>query len=100
MKTRRGNIIYCTTLFLFTFFIWRLLYSDQYLDYDINYGAIILAFLLSILSTIILTIIWFKARHLIKLNSLITILFLLTSSPLTVGTVIYFYQSLFGRLVS
>jgi hypothetical protein len=92
------KIIYLTTLFLLTLFIWRQLYSAQFLEYDDNYGVLISTFLLSVLATIILTILWFKARTFIKQNSLPTILFLLANSPLTIALVFCFYHDLFGQL--
>ena len=92
------KIIYLTTLILLTVFIWRQLYSAQFLEYDDNYGVLISTFLLSVFSTIILTILWFKARTFIKQNSLATALFILASSPLTIALVFYFYHDLFGQL--
>lgn len=92
------KIIYSATLFLLAVFIWRLLYSAQFLEYDENYGVLIAAFLLSLLATTFPAILWFKARSFIWQNSVATILFLLAASPLTVALVFYFYNHLFQHL--
>ena len=99
MKTQTIlKIIYVTTLFLVTVFIWQQLYSAQLLEYDENYGVLISTFLLSALATLILIILWFKARTFIEQNSFATILFLFMSSPLTLIFIFYFYHEIFGKL--
>ncbi len=92
------KIIYVTTLFLLTVFIWHQLYSAQLLEYDENYGVLISTFLLSVLATLFLTILWFKARTFIEQNSFVTILFLFMSSPLILLFIFYFYHEIFGKL--
>lgn len=99
MKTQTIiKIIYVTTLFLLTVFIWLQMYSAQFLAYDENYGVLITSFSLSVLASLVLTILWFKARTFIEQNSFATILFLFMSSPFALIFVFYFYHDIFGKL--
>ena len=98
MNKMHIKYIYLVLLFLLTIGIWWNLYSSQFLEYDENWGVIITVFLLSIVATLVLIAIWFKARVFIKQNSLVTIVFLILNSPLTIGVIIYNYQDIFGHL--
>jgi len=76
--------------------IWYLIFEAKYLEYDLNFGNLIVGFILSICTTIGLSIIWFKFENLIKQNIISVILFLLTCSPITLAIVILNYQRIFG----
>jgi hypothetical protein len=92
------KIIYLIILFLLTIIIWEQLYSAQFLEYDNNYSSLIFSFIISVLASIGLIVLWFKARAFIKQNSLVTVLFLLANSPITIAVVFYFYHAIFGHL--
>jgi len=99
MKTQTTlKIIYVTILFLLTVFIWKQLYSAQFLEYDKNYGSLISIFILSIVASIFLVIMWFKTRNFIEDNSFATILFVVMTSPVTLMFIFYFYHDIFGKL--
>lgn len=88
--------VYMVMLFLATTFIWWQIYTVQFLPYDENYGAMIAAVIVSVGSTIIIQILWMKFRSFIKRNALITIVFLVINSPVTIVPVLLNYKTLFG----
>lgn len=88
--------VYSITLLMLTFIIWYVIYSAQFLEYDENWGNIILSFLVSIFSSIgILILFWIK-RDLIKDCRWQTIMFLLVCSPLTLYFIVMNYEFIFG----
>jgi hypothetical protein len=75
--------------------IWGFMVMAKFAEYDKNYGYAIYAFFLSLFITIAIVFFWFKYKTLIKLNGFITILFLITSSPLT----LFLFIELYGRFI-
>lgn len=84
------------TLLTVSIFIWYLLYTAQTLPYDENYGNLILSFILSCLATAAILLLWVKYEKLIRQNIISVILFLFSSSPLTIALVIFNYQLFFN----
>ncbi|MCO4293173.1 hypothetical protein NF867_09880 [Solitalea sp. MAHUQ-68] len=93
---KRLSLIFYFSLLILTIFIWRLIYSARFLDYDDNYGQLIFAFTVSTVSIIAISVLWFRNKSFIKKSIWATMLYFLTSSPLTVGLAIIYYSDLFG----
>jgi len=91
------NKLYVFSLVLAFITIWILMVKAKYAEYDSNYGYAIYALLVSFGLTFFLLILWFNMRQLIKNNSMITIFFLLTSSPLSIYFCIYLYGIFVGQ---
>src|SRR6185436_10750087 len=88
-----GFTIVCAII---TFWIWQKLYNAQFLQYDNNYGELIVAFLISIVSNLLIISTWFWEREILKKNQIPFLLFFITSSPITIAIVIFNYTSIFG----
>lgn len=76
--------------------IWRLLYLAQFEAYDDNIASLIIAFLISLLSFSILIFLWFRKRKAMLQFRFETMVFVIISSPLTVGLAIIYYFEIFG----
>lgn len=96
MRNRLLNILYIIVLAIITYKIWTLAYKAQFLEYDDNFANIILAFLISIFSNISIGLLWWKFREFIKRNQLVTITFLIVSSPLLLFICVSNYTEIFG----
>lgn len=88
--------IYILSLVSITAFIWVQVYRAGLLPYDENFEVLILVFLLSV--TVLVTGIIFLIRKtkLIQQNLLLTALFLIVNSPLTIVFVVMQYEFIFG----
>ncbi|RLD43127.1 MAG: hypothetical protein DRI86_10545 [Bacteroidetes bacterium] len=91
------NRIYQIGLIGFFIFEWYLMYQAKQAEYDVNYGFAIYAFLLSLIVLAILLVAWFFKRDVIKSNMLITVVYLTTSSPLSIFLFIEFYGRFIGQ---
>ena len=92
----RQRLIYTTLLTVLSFIIWRLLYTAQFEEYDDNMANILLAFFISVLGLALLTFMWFRWRKLIRHLWLETLIFIVVSSPITIGLSIIYYSEIFG----
>ena len=89
------NKIYNSSLIGAGLFIWTLIIKAKHAQYDLNFGHAIHAFLLSLGAGIIILFLWIKIRQLIKDNLLITLIFLLTSSPVS----LFLFIEMYGRFI-
>lgn len=76
--------------------IWMLLKNAGELPYDDNYGVLFLALIASLLACILILFYFFKARKTLFRNRIITLLFLLSSSPISLFYVCTQYKEIFG----
>lgn len=98
MNHRLIQITYTSILVSLAVFIWSNIYHAQFMPYDENYGALIGAFLASLVASLAILLLWWRGSRILEECRIITILFLVTSSAVTVGVVIFNYNSLFGHL--
>jgi hypothetical protein len=91
-----SKLIYFFILTCFTATIWIQIYSAQFLNYDDNWGQLLIAFLISFMVTTVALIFWFKKNEMIRENKSATILFLVLNNPMTVVLVIFNYTEIFG----
>jgi len=71
--------------------------AAKFAKYDNNYGYAIFALLASIFMTFSVVIIWLVNRQTVKSSMALTILFLITSSPISLFLFVYFYEDFVGR---
>jgi hypothetical protein len=64
--------------------VWLFMTGAKHAEYDDNILFFCLAVLISFTATILITLAAIFKRHLVKASALITILFILTSSPLAI----------------
>lgn len=76
--------------------IWMLLKNAGELPYDENYGLLFLALIASLLACILILFYFFKAQKALFKNRIITLLFLLSSSPISIFYVCTQYKEIFG----
>ena len=88
--------IYIITLMLLTSFVWTQLYNAQFLDYDDNFGQLIMIFLGSIALLAVGSIMIIKKAKIVRSNLVISMLFLVINSPITVVWVAVNYEIVFG----
>ena len=79
-----------------TIFIWAQLYRAQFLDYDLNFGQLIVVFLISVILLVLGIVLLFRKTKIVKDNLVTTIVFLLLNSPLTIVVVVMNYEKIFG----
>jgi hypothetical protein len=84
------------TLILLTALIWEQLYSAQFLEYDENFGQLIEIFLVSTALLVNGIVMIVKNSELVRTNLIVSILFLLINSPLTIFLVVSNYDTIFG----
>jgi hypothetical protein len=72
--------------------VWVFMTAAKHAEYDTNYVFFASAVLISLLATLFIILAAIFKRHLVKASALITILFIITSSPLG----IYFLLELAG----
>jgi hypothetical protein len=90
-------IIYILALVLLTAFIWGQVYSAQFLRYDDNFGQLIMTFLASTAILITGIIMIAKKIFVVRTNLILSVVFLIINSPLTVFLVVMNYEVIFGR---
>jgi uncharacterized membrane protein (Fun14 family) len=90
------NIYKIGVVFLFTA-TWALMIVAKKAEYDVNYVLAIYAFLLSLLGVIIIGVGWFKKRGVVKINKILTVAFLISSSPISIILFVYLYGQLIGQ---
>lgn len=76
---------------------WSLLYQAGDLPYDDNVAVILMAFLLSVLVTSGLIFLFFRKMTLLKKHLISIIVFLITSSPISLFWVMTNYEFIFGK---
>jgi hypothetical protein len=84
-------------MFILSAFIWYNVYMAKISEYDENYGYIIWALVMSTLATISFAIFSFKRRTFFLNHKVLSILFFVLNSPITIFVVVYIYSILFGQ---
>ena len=84
------NKLYDFSLIIPSILIWSLMIGVKYADYDTNVVFFGLAALLSLASTLAIVVISISKWQIIKDSALVTIIFLVTSSPLSIYLFIEF----------
>lgn len=72
--------------------IWYQLHLAKNEQYDANYGLAISAFLISLVVTVVIICLWFFKKEFLRRNKMLTMFFIITSSPITIITYIEFYN--------
>lgn len=80
--------------------IWNSFYQAKDLPYDENYANILGGLSLSLLSVIGLLILFFKKREIIKNNLIAVLLFLITSSPISLYYALINFDYIFGKALA
>jgi len=80
--------------------IWNSFYQAKDLPYDENYGNILVGLSLSFLSSIGLIILFFKNRNIIQNNLLTVLIFIITSSPISLYYILINFESIFGKALN
>jgi len=88
--------IYILTLLLLTTFIWVQIYRAQFLPYDENFGLLIMIFLISVALLVTGIILLIRKTKLVRQNLILTILFLIINSPVTIFLAVMEYEFIFG----
>lgn len=96
MKTVLTNTIYCGVLIISAWAIWYYVWLAHTLEYDENFGAIIFAMIFSMVLTLSVALMWFWKKALIIQNKIMSLLFLITASPITILGFIYVYERVSG----
>jgi hypothetical protein len=78
---------------------WQLIREAGYLPYDYNYSNILFAFFIAIFNLTLLLLFFWKKRNLFYQNRIVTLLWILTSSPISFYYVCTHYQQFFGQLL-
>jgi len=81
---------------LLTSFVWIQLYNAQFLEYDDNFGQLIIVFLGSVALLVVGSITIIKKTKIVRSNLVVSIVFLVINSPLTVAWVAMNYEIVFG----
>lgn len=84
------------TLVLLTAFIWGQVYTAQFLEYDENFGQLIMAFLISMALLIVGIVVILRKVKLVMNNLILSIGFLFINSPFTIFFVVMNYPMIFG----
>lgn len=88
----RKSKLYDFLLIIPSILIWVLMCLGKFVPYDDNIILLGLALLISFIVSVSIVLTWFFKRQLIKESALVTILFLITSSPFS----IYFFIEILG----
>lgn len=80
--------------------IWFLFYKAGDLPYDDNYANLLVAFLLSILTSLGLLFLFFKNRKILCTNLTIILVFLISSSPISLFYLALYYEEIFGKILA
>jgi hypothetical protein len=88
--------IYILALLLLTIFIWGQIYSAQFLPYDENFGRLIVTFFISVALLVTGIVLLILRIEVVRRNLLLTILFLVINSPVTVVWIVLEYEAIFG----
>ena len=83
-------------LFFLSVVIWTLIVFAGHLEYDLNYGFLILSFIVSFISTLLLFLFWILNWKKIKSILIEGTLFLFFCSPITLFYIFCNYFKLFG----
>jgi hypothetical protein len=88
--------IYSLTLVLLTAFIWVQVYRAGLLPYDENFGVLIMMFPCSIALLVTGIILLIRKTKLIRQNVIVSVLFFIINSPVTIFMVVMEYEVIFG----
>lgn len=88
------NIFYVVS----TIYIWTYLILAKYQEYDENWASVIHAFISSLIFFVIIFTLINVRRHFMIDNYYPTIIYFITSSPVTIGLVILNYGNTIGKL--
>ncbi len=92
------KLIYRTTIILLIAIIWLHTYWAHQDEYDENYGDFIYGLLISTIASIVIAILWLKRKDFVRESKGITLLFYLTSSPLSIVLFINTFVEITGQL--
>lgn len=87
-------------LFFNTVFIWLSLKSAGHLPYDDNYATLLLSLIASILGCIVILYFCLKKRRSLLKNWVVVIVFLITSSPISILYACSYYKEIFGMTLA
>lgn len=90
-------MIYKGLLIIAAIVIWSLLIMAKLAEYDMNYGFFIFALIASIIMSIFIIGVGFARKQIIKSSMYSTILFLITSSPISLFVFVWLYQDYIGQ---
>jgi hypothetical protein len=88
-------VIYILILLLLTVLIWVVLYRAQFLEYDLNFGQLMMAFLISGGLCILGIVLLLRKIKIVRANLVITLVFLLVNSPPVIIVVAMNYEEIF-----
>jgi hypothetical protein len=86
------RILLCTTAIV----TWILLWISGITQYDTNYVFFLIAVLISGLGTISVGVMFLAERAIVMDNRLLSFVFILSSSPLSLIIFVFFYSEVFG----
>lgn len=75
---------------------WSVIYQAQFLEYDLNWSNLLSAFALSCIAFITIISLFFFRRRILLDSKIITILYLIINSPITIAIVIINYHAFFN----
>lgn len=90
-------MIYKNLLLAATIIIWSLMTAAKFAEYDTNYAYAIFALIVSLLTVFLIIISWFVSKSSVKSSSALTVLFLFTSSLVSLFLFVSFYEDYVGR---
>lgn len=90
-------LIYRAIILVTTFFIWLFLSASRYAKYDDNYALAGIALLISISTIVSIALYCYFNWRIVKANMNLTILFIATSSPISLYMFIYSFEEVFEQ---
>ncbi len=91
------NIIYKIGIAVSTLIIWGMIISAKFTEYDRNYGLVIYSMLFSLIVTFLIIIVAISNKDLVYKSKVITAMFIITSSPVSIFLFLLYYPELFGQ---
>lgn len=70
--------------------------AAKFSEYDTNYAYAIFALIVSLLTTFLIILSWFVTKSSVESSSALTVLFLFTSSPVSIFLFVSFYEDFVG----
>jgi hypothetical protein len=96
-RTLIWKYIYQVTLLVGILIIWTHTIWAHTSEYDSNYGEIIFAFIVSLILLVLMVILWFVKRSIIVESRFVSLLFIVTSSPVSIAVFIAIDEWLVGQ---
>jgi hypothetical protein len=89
--------LYRATLTICILIIWYYTLVAHTSEYDDNYGSVIFALTISTIMILTMIILWLVRREIIAGCKIISLLFIITSSPISIIVSIALYQFFIGQ---